>query len=513
MGGPRATAAQIEALGADVRAADYTVERLEAAMGPVAAAALEREQSVAAVRALRPRAEPAALLYRLFVLGETAARRDVDAALPRLGADGAEACRLVQAAGSGPDDDVRALVDLAPYAAEDAAGRIDWWIASDVGELASGRSLSADHVLGVGGASRTLAQLTVRESVARALDLGTGCGIQALHAARRARAVVATDVSERALSFAAFNAALAGASLDLRRGSMLQPVAGERFGLVVSNPPFVITPRAAGEHLPRYTYRDGGRAGDDLLRDLIIGVADVLEPGGHAQLLGNWEHRREEGWRDRLDGWLRSSGLDGWVVQREVVDPAEYAETWLRDGGLTQDRDPAGWRASYEAWLDDFASRDVEGVGFGYVTLRRPVGGAATLRRVEEWTGNVAGPLGQHVVAGLRAHDWLAGTDDPALAASRLVVAADVTEERFYTPGDADPQVVLLRQGGGFGRVVRVDATLAGLVGACDGELTTGQIVGALASLVGVPAGQLAADVLPPVRDLVRDGFLLAESR
>jgi methylase of polypeptide subunit release factors len=349
----------------------------------------------------------------------------------------------------------------------------------------------------------------VREPVARALDIGTGCGIQALHAARHSGAVVATDVSSRALSFARFNADLARASLDLRLGSMLEPVAGERFDLVVSNPPFVITPRVPSSALPRYAYRDAGRAGDDVVRDLVTGVGAVLEPGGVAQLLGNWEHRRGEGWRERVGTWLAASGLDGWVVQREVCDPAEYAETWLRDGGLTGERDPAAWQVAYEQWLDDFEARGVEAIGFGYVTLRRPSSGVASLRRLEHHEGPIWQPLGAHVAATLRAHDWLAATDDDALARARLVVASDVTEERYLTPGDADPRIVLLRQGGGLGRAVRADAALAGLVGACDGDLTVGQLLGALATLVDVQAADLATGLLPAVRELVRDGLLL----
>src|SRR5699024_5598023 len=141
-----------------------------------------------------------------------------------------------------------------------------WWLASDLGELATGRELDRDHVLGIGGASLTLAQLTVRTDVARVLDPGTGCGIQALHAARHSGEVVATDVSRRALDFADFNARLAGVGLDLREGSLFEPVADERFDLVVSNPPFVITPAAAyAAGLPVMSYRDAAREGDGLV--------------------------------------------------------------------------------------------------------------------------------------------------------------------------------------------------------------------------------------------------------
>ncbi|MGW6129565.1 DUF7059 domain-containing protein [Cellulomonas sp. NPDC055163] len=545
---PQTDPALLDALRGDLAGAGYTVEGVEDLLGPLAAAALHREEAVPALRATAGTADPRAALVRAFVLGVDVPRADLERALGRLGVAGARALGLVEVAGEGPDDAVRARVDLRPYEAADGlvdgaavdpgagagpdagaarrvsgtgagAGTVDWWVASDLGELATGRALRTDHVLGVGGASTTLAQVTVRGPRARTLDLGTGCGIQALHAARHSRAVVGTDISRRALAFARFNADLAGVArerFDLRAGSMLDPVSGPdepRFDLVVSNPPFVITPRApeagAAGDVPLYEYRDGGRSGDAIVRELVTGVGAVLAPGGVAQLLGNWEVRRGEEWHERVGEWVDGSGLDGWVVQRELQDPAEYAETWIRDGGTTPDRDPAAWAQRYGAWLDDFASRDVEAVGFGIVTLRRPLDGPATLRRLEEVTGGVRQPLGPAIADSLAAHAWLSRRDDDALAREHLVVAPDVTEERYLTPGHADPSVVLLRQGGALGRTVRAGTALAGLVGACDGELTVGQIVGALASLLGVGEGDLASDVLPSVRGLVLDGLLV----
>src|SRR4029453_6428489 len=72
----------------------------------------------------------------------------------------------------------------------------------DPGLLAPGAAahrVVPDHVLGVSSASTSLARLTIREPVRRALDLGTGCGVQALHLAAPAERVVATDVNQRAL--------------------------------------------------------------------------------------------------------------------------------------------------------------------------------------------------------------------------------------------------------------------------------------------------------------------------
>jgi hypothetical protein len=198
------------------------------------------------------------------------------------------------------------------------------------------------------------------------------------------------------------------------------------------------------------------------------------------------------------------------VVQREVQDPAEYAETWARDGGHRPGT-PA-YDAIVERYLEDFAARGVEAVGFGVVTVRRPDDGSGPpLRRLEEIDGPVGGggPMGQVTADVLSAERWLAGTDDEALLGVRLRTAPDVTEERFGAPGAEHPQVVLLRQGGGMQRAVRADTALAGFVGACDGELTAGQIAGALAALLDEPAGELTGRVLPQVRRLVADGLLL----
>ncbi|HKH07449.1 MAG TPA: methyltransferase [Agromyces sp.] len=140
---------------------------------------------------------------------------------------------------------MRALLDLRPYAFADAGGEGHWWILSDLGEVALGHALGEHHVLGIGGASRTLAGLMLHTPARRVLDLGTGCGILAMHASRFAREIVATDISERALAIARLNVELNGIEgVEFRLGSLFEPVEGEQFDRIVSNPPFVITPRS-----------------------------------------------------------------------------------------------------------------------------------------------------------------------------------------------------------------------------------------------------------------------------
>jgi hypothetical protein len=493
----------LAALRDDLFSADYTADNLDAVWGADAASALRRGQREPARRAVDP-GSSLGTIATAFVLGLPVDRSRLGDALPLLGVDGAVELGLVRLDGALAFP----LLDLRPHAFVDEAGVGGWWIASDLGEAALRHAIPENHVLGVGGASLTLAGLMVGERVDSVLDLGTGCGIQALHSARHSRRVVATDISDRALELAAFNARLNGAAgIETRAGSLFEPVAGERFDRIVSNPPFVITPRTDG--VPAYEYRDGGLVGDALVASVIRGAEQHLVPGGIAQLLGNWEYRDGDDGLERVGGWLDSTGLDAWVVEREVQDAALYAETWIRDGGVLPRTDE--FDRLYGAWLDDFAARGVTQIGFGYVTLRRPAEGAPTLRRLERLDGqlghNPTG-LGAHISATLAAHDAQHAMTDGGLAAATLVVAGDVTEQRHYWPGDEHPTVMDLRQGGGFGRTFPLGTALAAVVGACDGDLPLGAICAAVADLLDVDGAELLAEVLPSVRELLVVGML-----
>lgn len=521
---PRATAEQAAALRRDLEATGWGVDSVHHLLGDAADAALRREIRLPALRALRRALDedraagaapnPTAVLTALFMLGQTVSVAELDSALRRTRTRGALAMGLVEPVpGSAPAPRVRALVDLRPHEARDDAGDVRWWIASDLGELATGAPLAPDHVLGIGGAGLALAALTPRRPVAAALDLGCGCGIQTLYLLRHADRVTATDVSERALAFTAFNAALAAVGpdrLELLAGSLLESVAGRRFDLIVTNPPFVLTPPAVREAgLPLMEYRDAGRP---VLPGLVAGLGEHLGAGAAAVVLGNWEHRRGRDWRRDVAAWVPDD-LDAWVVEREAQDPVEYAALWLRDGGLAPERDLPRFEAALEAWIADFEARGVEGVGLGYLIVHRPdpdSDGAprAPWRVLEEVATRPAGPLGEHVARCLEVRSGLAAMDDDAVAGLRPVTAPDVTEERHLRPGADEPDVILIRQGGGFGRVVEADTALAALVGVADGELSVAQIAVAVAALTGADEAALRARMVAATRSLAAEGFV-----
>ena len=313
--------------------------------------------------------------------------------------------------------------------------------------------------------------------------------------------VVATDVSERALRFTRLNALLNGVDgIETRPGALFEPVAGEQFDRIVSNPPFVITPRAAG--VPAYEYRDGGMVGRRPRRGLrdAASVRISRRAASHSCSATGRAATAIDG-LDRVRGVGRGiAGPAGRLgrrarvarsaVVRRAVDPR-------RRHAAGHSRVRARWSTRGSTTSPRAASPTI---GFGYVLLRRPVGGAPTLARYER-VPQALDPrtaLGAHYADALAAHDRLAALDDDGLAASVLVVAPDVTEARHHLPGVEAPSVIELRQGGGFAR------TIAGRPRArprssarATATCRSGVLIDAIAELLEVDAGALRADLLP----------------
>src|SRR5690606_33501133 len=132
---------------------------------------------------------------------------------------------------------------------------------------------------------------------ATVLDLGTGTGAIALAiAAERPLAeVTAVDVSAAALAVARDNAEEAGVPLRLLQGDWFEPVADERFDLVVRNPPYIAEddPHLSQGDLrfePR-TALASGKDGLDAIRAIIAAAPKHLKPGGWLLL----EHGHDQG--------------------------------------------------------------------------------------------------------------------------------------------------------------------------------------------------------------------------
>ena len=470
-------------LRAALLAADFTYDAVAELLGESGHRALSRNETTPGVRRT---ADGSALstLTRLFLLQTLTSQADAERALPGLVDRLCNAGLLEQSVG-----EVAARMDCRPYSSDD----VDLWVVSDLTPGLDGAPMrvGADHVLGISSASTSLAQLTVREEVGRALDLGTGCGVQALHLANHASEVVATDVNQRALWMTRFNAVLNEVSVEVRDGSFFEPVAGERFDLIATNPPFVISP-ATGERL---VYRDSGLPGDRVVEDIVRAAPSHLSERGLCQVLANWSIMRGTDWDERLATWL-TDDCDALVIQREVIDPSEYVEMWLKDEGVHGTRD---YSHRYDTGLSWFDEQGIEGIGFGWINLQA---GGSGRHRLEEWRYDVEQPIGP-VIA-----DHFAATRTPVDLDSRLLARPDVMQETQGAPGAEDPTTIVVRQQRGFRRARQADTVEAALIGASDGDLSVGQILDAVAELTEADADQLRSTYAPVVRELVDEGFL-----
>jgi SAM-dependent methyltransferase len=157
---------------------------------------------------------------------------------------------------------------------------------ADLYVLSDDVSAGGEAVMGAAPSTKTLAGIArPRGRAGRALDLGCGAGTIALALAQRCDHVVATDISERAVTFARVNAALDGLpNIECRVGDLFEPVAGESFDVVASQPPFL--PR--DEETGPTTFLFGGPRGDEISTRVLRGLRAHLSPGASGFLLAEW---------------------------------------------------------------------------------------------------------------------------------------------------------------------------------------------------------------------------------
>jgi hypothetical protein len=349
---------------------------------------------------------------------------------------------------------------------------------------------SADRVAGVHRPSATLAHLTIREPVERALDLCTGNGIQALLLSRHASQVVATDVNPRALAFAAFNLALNDVeNVELREGSLLEPAAGETFACIVCNPPYVVSPDAD------YTFRDSGLPADSVSELLARGLPALLEPGGFATLMASWSQAGDDP-AMRPREWLEGGGCDAWILHTTTDDPLSNAAAWTRDAV----DGPEEFGAALDRWTAYYGELGIEALAYGALVLRRRDGvnwsrGASLPARPLE-------PASSHLLRMFAGVDTtMAGADE--LLGRRLAVAPAVQFEQVVSPSDGWTVVsaaLSLEEGLGFR--ADVDEPTLRLLRALDG---TGTAQGAVVASLGEDGLARAAELL---RGMLETGFL-----
>ncbi len=375
-------------------------------------------------------------------------------------------------------------------------------LASDHQEMpeAQGRP---DQVMGMTSSTATLANFTVRHPVGSALDLGTGSGVQAFLAAAHSDRVWATDTSARAIEFARFNAAFNGCSenVEFLEGDSFEPVRGRTFDLVVSNPPFALTPSR------RFAYRDSGVPLDGFARSLIRNGASCLNEGGFCQIVCDWAHIAGQDWKERLAEWFSGTGCDAWVMRTDTEDAGGYAHTWIHD---TEEAGEEECSRLYEEWVAYYASVGLQAVSTGLIAIRKASGRRNWLR-IEDAPASTSGPFGEAVLRAFGVRDYLEATDGAALLAAKFRVAQSVRLDQFceWEDGSWRIRTAKIRLAKGLQFKSDIDLRLAGMVALCDGRRTLGEVLAEAAQAMGEDLERITPNCLALMRELVERGFLL----
>lgn len=440
-------------------------------------------------RALEP-VEPLASLIRLFVLGQRLAADDLVRALGSPAAEALVGAGLTEALG----DDVRPIVRVTPW-----RGLLFAHDPDPVGDL------WADHVSGPTPAADTLMRL-VSPNGGTALDLGTGAGLFALVLAHGQRDVTATDLNLAALRLVELNCGLN----DIRNvrpaaGDLFQPVGDAVFDLIVSNPPFVISPES------ELLFRHSPFGRDEISRQVIRSATDHLREGGVAYVLVNWVQEAGGSWFDSVKEWLVGTGCDALVMLHGVDDPLAYAVRWTaREQLLRADRHGA----TLDRWLRHFQGERIEAIGSGAIVLRRRAG--RNWIHCLELRGDATGDAGPQVQAIMDGRDFLSGIgsaseasdDDLLRSVFRMREPHRLTQTLAAQGGEyvAEPAILTLEVGLDLGVLVPND--MVQVVLRLDGSQTAADIVGEVGAATGTDLDSLSTRVASYLRELLGTGML-----
>jgi SAM-dependent methyltransferase len=365
------------------------------------------------------------------------------------------------------------------------------------------RPVQRDHVVGVGQASLTLADLTVRSPGVDVLDVGTGGGVQAFLAARHARTVTGTDINPRALEFAAFGASLNDIdNVRWREGSLFEPVRGQLYDLVTVNPPFIISPDST------YLYRDGAKtenAPDGLSRQVVIETARALRPGGWAALLCCWIHPPEGDWSAPVRSWLAGLGCDAWVLRFASHDPLGYADTWLAQ----TERSIEQFNSGLDRWIDCYREQGINAIATGAVIMRRRQD-----RDSHIWADDMptipTGPAGEQIQRAFDQQDRMLGVSDMAglLDAILAPVKGTRLEQTLKRGHDGYEPTTRISVEPGLTVAATVPSVALPVILELDGQRPLSDVIRNVVANTGFDADEVFEQTLTTVRRLICLGLI-----
>lgn len=425
------------------------------------------------------------LLLRLFLLGVPAKAEEADRLLP------AAVLQSMRHAGllSGNGDMLAAEVLLTP-----CDGRL---FAADTFQRLSEHD--PDFVVWPNPTSRLLSQFTMRRPVESTLDLGTGCGIQAVLAAAHSGEVTATDLNPRAAEFVAFNARLNGVkNVACLTGDTFEPVAGRTFDRIVANPPFFVTPSAGPIYCENPLELDG------YCRRVVREAPRHLKEGGYLQMVFEWVKRRGEDWQDRLREWAEGTGCDVWIFRGYARLAAAYASERIQ-----QSVEARLAAETLEKWTTYYREKEVEEIHGGILAMRRRRG--ANWIRFEEMLLDPGDAFGEAVWQAFAGVDFLEDhASDEALLSSlpRLSPHARLEQKSEQVNGRWQAVDTRVSLAAGIPANIRVQPPVADFLARLDGTHTLQELIADLSGRVRADRKSVERECLGVVRRLINTRFI-----
>jgi hypothetical protein len=323
-------------------------------------------------------------------------------------------------------------------------------------------------------------------------------------AARHANRVIATDINPRALALAGLAMRINGINnVELHHGSMFDPVPGRTFDLIVSQPPFVISPEKTG------SFRDSGMRGDAFCEQMIRRAPDYLRQRGWCSIMFSWGHQNDEYWSDRPRSWVKECGCDVWILRLRSDDAFSYAVQWLRGG-------KGEWEGSdkkpLQTWLTYYDQLGFETISTGVAILRRRTASKNWVRvdsmEMQDRQGSCS-PQIQNVFA---AETLLQSLPEPGALLEVRLRPTEQPELRQTLSLESSAwqiQDTYLVQRRGFAFPCRVDRMSSELLSSCDGTRTLRSVIESLAQRFSLDSHRLCEEALPIAGRLMRSGYLV----
>jgi SAM-dependent methyltransferase len=441
---------------------------------------------------------------RLLILGAAVDSAELSSVVDVSGGRAMRAMGLLSPASSpgGRDDRLYSPIRLVPLSDGSARGRT-LFIASDRGDTHDGSKFEPfpDIVFsGHNPLTRQFLRLSPTAPAGAVLDLCSGTGVGALVAEATAESVTAIDITERCTEFARFNCWLNGSErVEVLQGDLFDPVRGRRFDRILVHPPYVPT---LSDTL---VYRDGGEAGDRLLRRIVAELPDYLNPGGTFHVLSIGMDTVDAPFEGRVREWLGAAGREFDIVFAfgNSMAPDEFARSLVtRVSGSRPD--------DYDRWVAVFDRLRVREVVYGALVARRLASGAGEPQTRRVVAGPRNGPAGFEGL--LRWFDWLrrpARRDRVLASRPNMAASSEVEVRHAVEGGHFVPRTFrLLNDDAPFKVQLNTDGWVVSVLSAFDGSRTVEQLFEEAARAGSIPAEFGQTDFVDLVCFLFERGFL-----